>query len=187
MHSSILLLVTLSAHSLAIAIAKPYDPSTSWNELPVLEAYNYNLPPGNYLAQTPSIITPIPKPIALPVASPISTCEFPRRLACCATNDYNGCYDASYASFCSGKPLVCCSRVDIISQIGSECGPLTPARPAAQSPQQSGNPKVKTQERITGEEKQTTPNQVTVPNAPGAAGPEGSQEEFNPIWWSQEE
>lgn len=169
MHSSILLLATLSAHSLAIAIAKPYDPSASWGEVPGLEAYNYNLPPGDYLAQTPSIITPSPKPIALPVASPTSTCEFPNGLACCMTNDFEGCHDASYTSFCSGKLLVCCSRVDITSQIGSGCRHLTSAHPAVQSPPQSGTTEVWNQEPITGEEELTAPNQVPAPNAPGCS------------------
>lgn len=187
MHSSILLLATLSAHSLAIAIAKPYDPLASWGEVPGLEAYNYDLPPGDYLAQIPSIITPSPKPVALAVASPTSTCGFPNRLACCTTNDYNGCHDASYTSFCSDKPLVCCSRVDITSQIGIGCRALTPARPAVQSPPQSGTTEEGTQEPITGEEKLTVPNQVPVPNAPGFALPEGKQEESNPIWWLNEE
>ena len=181
MHSSILLLATLSAHSLAIAIAKPYDPSASWGELPGLEAYNYNLPPEDYLAETPPLIIPNPKPITLPVASPASTCEFPSRFACCTTNDYKGCHDASYSSFCSGKPLVCCSRVDINSQIGYDCGPLSLARPAAQSPQ--GGTKVP----ITDEERPFGPNPVPVPNKPDVAVPDGDQEEFNPIWWNKNE
>lgn len=187
MYSSILLLATLSAHSLAIAIAKPYDPSASWGEVPGLEAYNYDLPPGDdYLAQIPSVITPSPKPIALPVASPTSTCEFPNRPACCRTNDYNGCHDASYTSFCSGKPLVCCSRVDINSQIGIGCRPPTPARPAVQSSPQSGTTEEGTPEPITGGEKPTSPIQIPVPNAPGVTLPEGKQEESNPIWWLNE-
>lgn len=186
MHSSILLLATLSAHSLAIAIAKPYDPSASWGEVPGLEAYNYNLPPGDYLAQTPPIIPPNPKPIALPVASPTSTCEFPNRLACCATNDYNGCYDAAYTSFCSGKPLVCCSRVDIISRIGNGCRSLSSTSPAVQSSPQPGTTEGGTLEPITGEEKLTGPYQVPVPNIPGVAVPEGNEKESNPIWWQDE-
>lgn len=186
MHSSILLLATLSAHSLAIAIAKPYDPSASWGEVPGLEAYNYNLPPEDYLAQTPPIISPNPKPIVLPVASPTSVCQFPNRLACCTTNDYNGCYDAGYTSFCSGKPLVCCSRVDIISRIGSGCKPLSSTNPAVQPSPQPGTTEGGTQEPITGVEKLTAPNQVPVPNDPSVAVPEGKQEESNPIWWLDE-
>lgn len=180
MHSSILLLATLSAHSLAIAIAKPYDSSASWGELPGLEAYNYNLPPGDYLAQTPSIITPNPKPIDLPIAS---TCIFPKRLACCRTNDYHGCYDADYTSFCSGQLLVCCSRVDITSQNGIGCGPQDAARPAGQSHPQTGTTEGGTQKPVTDEDKPTAPGQVSVPNVPSVAVPESNQEESSPIWW----
>lgn len=189
MHSSILLLAALSAHSLAIAIAKPYDQLASWDELPGLEAFNYNLPPGDYLAQTPPVITPSPKPIELPVASPESTCGFPNRFACCTTNDYNGCHDASYTSFCSGKPLVCCSRVDTTSQKGIGCRPLTPAPPAVESlPKSDTTEGGETQEPITGDEQITVPIQVPVPvpNVPGIAVPEGKKEESNPIWWENQ-
>lgn len=191
MHSSILLLATLSGHSLAIAIAKPYDPSISWGELPGLEAYNYNLPNGDYLAQTPAIITPNPNPISLPYAAPTSTCTFPSRAACCGTTDYTGCYDAAYTSFCSGKPLVCCSRVDITSRIGQGCGPLNGARPAPQSPSQSPSQSDTTEEvprePATGVGQPSAPKQVPVPNAPGVEVPEGVQENSNPIWWLDEE
>lgn len=187
MHSSIFLLATLSAHSLAIAIAKPYDPLVSWGELPDLEAYDYNLPPGDYLAQTPSVITPNPNPFVLPVAPPTSACEFPKRTACCDTEDYRGCHDADYTSFCSRKQLVCCSRVDITSQIGYGCGPLNAARPAPQSPPQPETTGGGTQEPAVGVEQPTAPKQVPVPNVPGVAVPEGDQKKFNPIWWLEEE
>lgn len=187
MHSSILLLATLSAHSIAIAIAKPYDRSASWGEFAGLEAYNYNLPPGDFLAQTPSFITPNPKTIVLPVTAPTSTCEFPKRTACCDTNDYEGCHDAAETSFCSGKQLVCCSRVDITSRIGYGCGPLNAARPAPQSPPQSETTGGETQEPATDVEQQTAPKQVPVPNFPGIAAPESDQENSNPIWWLEEE
>lgn len=183
MHSSILLLAAFSAQSLAIAIAKPYDPSASWDEVPGLEALNYNLPLAE---ETTPVITPNLKPIELPVPSPSSTCGFPNRLACCTTNDYNGCHDAAYASFCSGKPLVCCSRVDLTSQRGIGCKPLTPALPAIESPPESDTTEGEgTQEPITGEEKPTIPIQVPVPvpNVPGVPVPEGNKEEYNPIWW----
>lgn len=193
MHSSVLLLAALSAHALAIAIAKPYDPSVSWDELPGLEAFNYNLLPADYLAETPPVITPKPQHIKLPVVSPESTCGFPNRLACCTTNDYKGCHDASYTSFCSGKTLVCCSRVDITSQIGIGCGPLTPASPAVDSPPKPDTTKggETQQEPITSDEKLTVPTQVPVPapapNAPDFAVPEGNKEESNPNRWENQE
>ena len=187
MHSSILLLAALSGHSLAIAIAKPYDPSGSWGELPGLGAYIDNLPTGDYLAQTPSIITPAPQPISIPHASSTSTCNFPNRPACCETNDYNGCYDAAYTSFCSGRPLVCCSRVDTTSRIGEGCGPLNGARPALQSPPHSDNTGEGPQEPATGVGQPVGPKQVPVPNAPGVEVPQRVQENLNPIWWLDEE
>lgn len=183
MHSSMILLATLSGHSLAIAVAKPYDPSVSWGELPGLEAYDYNTPSGDYLAQTPSIITPSPKSYA----PSTSTCKFPYRTACCETNDYTGCYDAAYTSFCTGKPLVCCGRVDITSRNGEDCGPLNGARPAPQSPSQSDTTGEGSREPATGMEQPFAPKQVPVPNAPGAEVPEGGHENSNPIWWLEDE
>lgn len=186
MHSSILLLATLYTHSLAIAITKPHDPSVSWGDSPGLEAYMYNLPPGDYLAQTPSIITPSPKPIVLPVAPQTSTCEFPNIAACCNTNDYRGCHDSAYPSFCSGKQLFCCSRIDITSQIGYGCGPLNAARPAPQSPTQPDTTGGANLDPITGVQQLSAPKQVPVPSAPGVGVPEGDQDSSNPIWWQEE-
>lgn len=180
MYSSILLLATLSAHSLAIAIARPYDQSVSWGELPGLEAYNYNLPAGDYLAQTPSIIiTPNPEPIVLPAAS---TCGFPKRTACCDTNDFRGCHDAAETSFCSSKPLVCCDRVDITSRIGFGCAPLNAASAAPQITPQLDNTSGGTQLPATDPGQPAGLNQVPVPNVPDVAVPEGS-----PIWWLEDE
>lgn len=183
MLSSSFLLATLSGHCLAIAITKPYDPSGSWGELPGLEAYNYNLPAGDYLAQTPPIITPSPQRMSIPHTPLTSTCDFPNRPACCATNDYTGCYDAAYTSFCSGRPLVCCSRVDTTSRIGMDCGPMNGARPALQSPTHSENTGERPREPANGVGQPSSPKQVPVPNAPGVDVPEGVQENFNPIWW----